>query len=78
MNTINTIVFLQFIQNVIIFYVCIVKILQDFECQFPNAKDRFIAAFEANIVPAALKLAGTSKNDNIRLMSLLPTGATSG
>lgn len=58
--------------------VCIVKILQDFECQFPNAKDRFIAAFEANIVPAALKLAGASKNESIRLLSLLPTGATSG
>jgi hypothetical protein len=45
---------------------------------FQMPRTGFIAAFEANIVPAALKLAGASKNDNIRLLSLLPTGATSG
>lgn len=78
MNAHDTGFFLRFIQIANMFFVCIVKILQDFECQFPNAKDRFIAAFEAKIVPAAVKLAGASKNDNIRLLSLLPTGATSG
>jgi hypothetical protein len=29
-------------------------------------------------VPAALKLAGTSKNDDIRSLSLLPPGTNSG
>jgi len=54
------------------------KILQDFECKFPHAKDKFVALFEAKIVPEALKMAGTSRNDYVRSLAMLPAQRSSG
>ena len=54
------------------------KILQDFDCKFPHAKDKFITAFEETIVPRAVKLAAASRNDYIRSLSMLPSEGHSG
>jgi hypothetical protein len=60
------------------FSACCVKILQDFECKFPMARDRFISAFETILIPAVKKMAEVSRNDSIRSLTLLSADALPG
>lgn len=60
------------------FSACCAKILQNFECKFPMARDRFISAFETILIPVVKKMAEVSLNDSIRSLALLSPDALSG
>lgn len=54
------------------------QILQDFGCKFPDAKDKFVALFDAKIIPETMKMAGTSRSDYIRSLAILPAERSCG